>query len=129
MLRAWRTPFESEKFPSIWVSSNGGPLDTTTVNVGWPAQWSITFERVVGLKVCDESYDNNKRFWVERDLNDLCTYTWEDSPWLADFSSDYVNAMEDGNVIHYVLLGGDYNVELLAFGKVSIDSVPSTNSD
>ncbi len=113
MSKAWRTPFESEKFPSIWVSSPGGALERTLVNVGWPAQWQITFEHIVGLKVCDETYDDNKRFWVERDVNDLCCYTWEKSPWLNDFSSDYVAAMEDGKVVHYVLLGGDYTSSYL----------------
>lgn len=126
MLKAWRTPFEDEKFPSIWISSTGGSLETTLVNVGWPSQWQIIFEYIVGLKVCDETYDNNQRFWVERDVNDLCSYTWENSPWLNDFNSEHVEVMQDGKVVHYVLLGGDYNVELLAFGKVSIDPAPST---
>ena len=84
----------------------------------------ISFERVVGLKICDESYDHNPRFWVEQDVNDLCSYTWENSPWLNDFNAESVEAMEDAKVVHYVLLGGDYNVELLAYGKVAIDSEP-----
>jgi len=35
--------------------------------------------------------------------------------------------MENGVVTHYVLLGGDYNVEVLAYGRVSIDSVGTEN--
>ena len=65
-MRAWRTPFEAEEFPSVWVSYNG-LLDDALVSIGLPARWQIRFEHVVGLKVCDETYDNNPRFHVERD--------------------------------------------------------------
>jgi len=127
MLRAWRTPFESERFPSVWISSKGGALDTTSVSIGWPAQWRICFEHLVGLKVCDETYDNNPRFLVDRDQDGLCSYIWVDSPWLQDFNAESIEAMENGVVTHYVLLGGDYNVEVLAYGRVSIDSVGTEN--
>lgn len=123
MLKAWKTPFQNESFPSVWVTSEKGGLDNTLVFVGWPAKWKIQFERIVGLKVNDETYDSNKRFWIDRDVNDLCSYTWENSPWLQDFNADFVEALEDGKVIHYVFLGGDHNVEILACGKVTIDHV------
>lgn len=123
MLKAWRTPFQKESFPSVWVTCEGGGLDSTSVFVGWPAKWRIKFERIVGLKVNDETYDNNPRFWVDRDEDDLCSYNWQNSPWLQDFNAEHVEVMEGGKVIHYVLLGGDYNVEILGCGKVTIESV------
>jgi hypothetical protein len=124
-LTAWRTPFEAERFPSVWVTCEGGQLDKTSVFIGWPAEWQVTFEHVVGLKVCDERYDNNPRFWVDGNEANLCSYIWDDSPWLREFNSEYVEAMEDGDVIHYVLLGGDHNVEVLAFGNVQINPADS----
>ena len=105
------------------MTCESGTLDNTSVFVGWPAKWKIQFERIVGLKVNDETYDNNSRFLVDRDGDHLCSYIWEDSPWLHDFNAEYVEAMEDGKVLHYVFLGGDYNVEVLAYGKVIIDPV------
>ena len=121
-MRAWRTPFEAEEFPSVWVSYNG-LLDDALVSIGLPARWQIRFEHVVGLKVCDETYDHNPRFHVERDDESVCSYTWEDSPWLSDFNADYVETLGGTKVTHYVLLGGDYNVELLAYGSVEISPV------
>ena len=120
MLKAWRTPFESESFPSVWVVCAGGELDKTSVFVGWPAEYQVNFEHIVGLKICDETYDNNPRFWVGRDEDKLCSYTWVDSPWLRDFNAEYVEAMGGSTVTHYVLLGGDHNVEVLAYGRVDI---------
>ena len=70
MLKAWKTPFEKESFPSIWAACEG-ELDKTLVFVGWPAEWQVKFEHVVGLKVCDETYDNNPRFWVNGDVDEL----------------------------------------------------------
>ena len=118
-LTPWRTPFESERFPSIWVTCEGD-LDRTSVFVGWPAQWQVKFEHIVGLKVSNETYDNNRRFWVDGNLDAICTYTWLESPWLTDFNAEYLEAMTDSLLTHYVFLGGDYNVEVLAHGKIDV---------
>ena len=125
-LKVWETPFKQEKFPSIWVNAHGC-LDETVIYVGLPAEWQIKFEHPVGLKVCDESYDKNDRFWIDRDFDDSCSYTWDGSPWLLEFNAEIVKAVEDSEVAHYVLLGGDYNVEILAYGKVTIDSASKGN--
>ncbi|MCA1589584.1 MAG: hypothetical protein LC734_04185 [Acidobacteria bacterium] len=50
----------------------------------------------------------------------LCSYMWRESPWLSEFNGEHAEAVEGGEVKHYVLLGGDYNVEILAIGDVSI---------
>ena len=126
-MKEWKTPFVIEKFPSVWMTCEGQP-DTTSIFVGFPAKWQVKFERVVGLKVCDESYDNNRRFWVEGSENNFSSYVWEDSPWLKDFNADYAEVMEDLKVIHYVLLGGDYNIEVLAHGNVDITPVVAQES-
>ena len=123
-LRAWRTPFEAEEFPSVWVACDGD-LSNTTVFVGLPARWRIDFEHIVGLKVSDETYDQNRRFHVERDDNTCCSYTWENSPWLANFDAEYLEVLGGTKVTHFVLLGGDYNVEILAYGKLEITSMNS----
>jgi hypothetical protein len=126
-LKAWRTPFEAEEFPSVWVTCSG-LLNDTVVSVGRPARWHILFEHVVGHKVCGETYVRNSRFHIERDDPNVCSYTWDDSPWLADFDTEYVETLGGTKVIHYVLLGGDYIVELLAHGKVEIESVDNSAS-
>lgn len=126
-LKVWETPFRYEEFPSIWIDAHGC-LDGTVIQIGWPAEWKIKFEHLVALKVCDESYDKNDRFWIPRDVNNCCSYIWVDSPWLKEFNAFIINTVADVEVFHYVLLGGDYNVELLAYGMVTIDSISNVNS-
>jgi hypothetical protein len=123
-LVAWQTPFQTEQFPSVWIQADG-PLDKTTVFVGWPAEWQINFANVVAIKVCDESYDNNPRFHVTYDIDGLCSYTWENSPWLEDFNGQHIEAIYNSKLRHFVLLGGDYNVEVLAVGEASIKRLDS----
>jgi hypothetical protein len=124
-LKAWRTPFEAEEFPSVWVTCDG-LLSNTAVFVGLPAKWRIDFEHIVGLKVSDETYDYNRRFHIEREDDSLCSYIWENSPWLANCDAEYVEVLGGSKVDHYVLLGGDYNVEILAYGKLQITAVKSS---
>lgn len=125
ILKAWRTPFETQQFPSVWITCPGD-LDKIKVFIGFPAEWGVRFERIVGVKVCDETYDNNTRFHVERDEDNFCSYTWEGSPWLKDFNAEFAEGLEGSNINHYVLLGGDYNVEILASGSVQI--FPATDA-
>lgn len=125
MLKAWRTPFETEQFPSVWITCPA-ELAKLRVFIGLPAQWQVRFQNVVGVKICDETYDNNARFHIERDVDGLCSYTWENSPWLDDFNSEYVEVMNDSKLTHYVLLGGDHNVEILAYGEVTTSDASVT---
>jgi hypothetical protein len=48
--------------------------------------------------------------------DDLCSYFWDDSPWLKQFYSEMAEVCEVGKLAHHVLLGGDYNIEILALG-------------
>ena len=121
-LVAWQTPFQTRQFPSVSIEADG-QLDKTTIFIGFPAEWQINFDSVVGVKVCDESYDNNPRFHVTRDIDGLCSYMWDDSPWLEDFNGKHFEAIYNTRLRHFVLLGGDYNVEVLAAGDASIKGV------
>ncbi len=81
--------------------------------------WQLKFEYIAGLKVCDESYDNT-RFHIDGNEQNLCSYLWEGSSWLNEFNTEMAEINESGKLKHYVLLGGDYNVEVLALGDVEI---------
>lgn len=120
-LIAWETPFSSASFPSVFVLVER--LDGAIVRVNADQQWKIQFQYVAGLKVCDESYDDNTRFHIEGSEQALCSYLWKDSPWLNEFNTEHAEAVEAGELKHYVLLGGDYNVEILALGDVAIKLV------
>lgn len=115
----WKTPFASASWPSSWVSMER-VLSRPTIYVHAEQLWQINFDYVAGIKVCDESYDDNTRFHIERDVDDLCSYYWEDSDWLEQFNSEGAEACEGGSLAHYVILGGDYNIEILALGNPRI---------
>ena len=121
-LSAWNTPFSSAPWPSVSVIS-GRNLKDTRIFVTADRDFVIRFEKILGLKVCDESYDKNSRFHIDRDKENLCSYLWLDSPWLTEFTHESAEAVEGGRLTHYLLLGGDYNVEVLAVGAVQIDVV------
>ncbi len=119
-LVAWKTPFASAEWPSVCVSLNR-ILRETTIFVESGRRWKISFDYVAALKVSDESYDDNTRFQIERDEADLCSYLWLDSPWSGQFNSEHTEVVEGNFLRHYVLLGGDYNVEVLALGNPNIE--------
>ncbi|MEO8042591.1 MAG: hypothetical protein ABI646_08280 [Acidobacteriota bacterium] len=124
ILETWRTPFASASWPGIWITAERD-IRKTTVFVQAERFWRLQFDYIVGLRVCNESSDDNTRFHVERDEQDKCSYIWNGSPWLKEFCKEETEAVEGGTLTHYVLLGGDHNIEVLALGEVSIDPVSS----
>lgn len=119
-LRVWNTPFKDDLYPAIWVEF-ASSFENTAVCIDSDKKWRITFENLMGIKVCDESYDKNIRFHITREgTTPLCTYTWQDSPWLADFNYEIPEIVFEKPVIHYVLLGGDYNIEVLAASEAFV---------
>lgn len=121
-LIAWKTPFASASWPSVWISVER-ELNKSAVFVKTEQLWQLRFKYVAALKVCDESYDDNTRFHIERDEENLCSYLWENSPWLTEFNTKNAEAVEIGTLRHHVLLGGDYNIEVLAVGEIEITRV------
>jgi len=73
------------------------------------------------VKISDETYDGNARFHIPRERENLCSYIWNDSEWLKEISAEYAELVGEGVLRHYVLLGGDNNVEILAVGDVTIE--------
>lgn len=118
-LLKWETPFADASFPSVWISIER-ILSGATIYVDAAELWQVSFDYIAGMKSCDESYDDNTRFHIERDIDGLCSYFWEDSPWLGQFDSKFAEVIEGNTLAHYVLLGGDYNVEVLALGHPKI---------
>lgn len=120
MLKVWKTPFMSHSFPSVWFSVDTH-LGNVNVFVKGDRRWRVRFDHIAGLKICDENYDRNTRFHIKREQDGLCSYTWEYSPWLEEFEIELVETVEEKPLYHYVLLGGDHNVEVLALGNVEIE--------
>src|ERR1700741_4686996 len=102
-LVVWDTPFKALRFPSVWISTNGGLDEDLVVSVGYPAEWEVRFQKVVGLKVCDETFDDNSRFHIDGNEDIGSSAIWIDSPWLNEFNPEYASfmlAMDDHKVTH-----------------------------
>jgi hypothetical protein len=115
----WETPFGSAAWPSVWVVT-APLLKNSVVFVKADSLFKIEFQNILGLRVGDESYDDNTRFHIEGNHGGCCSYIWRDSPWFSEFNVEHAQIVEGGTVNHYVLLGGDLNIEILAIGKVAI---------
>tara|TARA_R110001592_G_scaffold196707_1_gene444552 strand:+ start:2070 stop:2414 length:345 start_codon:yes stop_codon:yes gene_type:complete len=110
----------SHLFPNVWISM-GAHLGELSVFVEGEKRWRVSFESAVAVKICDESFDQNARFHVERDRQQLCSYTWADSSWLREFQTELAELLEGSPLCHYVFLGGNHNVEIMALGSVEIE--------
>ena len=120
MLIKWDTPFARHTFPSVWLNVNTN-LANVHVYVEADKVWELSFNDIVALKICEEEFDENRRFHIERDEENLCSYMWQESEWLSEFTKEHTEDIKDGALIHYVLLGGDHNIEILAIGGVTIN--------
>jgi|WetSurMetagenome_2_1015567.scaffolds.fasta_scaffold368799_2 hypothetical protein len=122
MLKLLDAPFAKFVLPSITVELNskemfyGCQLVVSTPE----GSWSVSFGpyKILGLRINDESFDVNERFHVERDFDKGSAYIWTDSPWLMNELGtghiDYLSRLLKADPAHYVFLGSDYNVEVLA---------------
>jgi hypothetical protein len=115
VLKAWRTPFARFLFPQVTAILDGEP-STIRIHVVADETFEITFESVLALKLTDEGWDINGRFRVERDEDRMSSYTWLQSSWLREVDAARWADTFGTTINHYVILGGDCNVEILASG-------------
>jgi len=122
MLKQWKTPFEDHSFPSISLNlkTHFGNIE---IFVKADESWKIKFEDIVAIKICEEEFDLNERFHVTRKIDGKCCYIWEDSNWLSEFAKDYAETIKEKKLKHYVLLGGDHNIEVLALGTCEVKRI------
>ena len=125
MIKLWDTPFSKILLPSVTVQLNSGDaLRHCQIIVSSPdSKWIVMFEKILGLRIYDESFDENQRFHIERDFDKGSAYIWTDSPWLSELGQGYIEYLKSflqDNPSHYVLLGCDHNIEILAVGVPAI---------
>jgi len=115
MLKHWDTPFASTLLPNVEVVI-GGNLGAVTLRVSADRSWEVRFTDVVALKVAEEEWDDNRRFALQQEPNaaKVCSYRWDSSPWLNEIDQVRWEQIFSRQLSHFVLLGADHNVEVLA---------------
>ena len=82
----------------------------------------------VGYKCEDEGFALNKSLFQLRSENHRCTYKWVGSPWLDTYHADHVEIILGGKLTHYVIIGGDFIVEIISTEGPLIEKIESKTS-
>ncbi len=115
-LAIWNTPFSERTFPSVSLR-HGDSTSNYVITVRSDKMYEVQCSSVVSVRVTDESFfPLDPINEIPRDTSS-CTYLWQNSRWVREFdcSCDMIHqAFGKNSLIHYILLGGDYNIEFLA---------------
>lgn len=79
-------------------------------------KYLVDFGRVVAFTCMEEAYSPRNEFEVAENENpNLCAYLFPDSPWLASYDPlRYSYSAEAvGQFFHYLIFGGDNNIEVI----------------
>ena len=122
----WDVPFAISRCPSIGVITD--PDSSKVVLVVRPhgfekyPQYLVRFFGVVALLCYDDDPGAFDRGYASliRSEHDLCAYRWITSPWLQRYSTFNHS---DEKLSHYLLLGGDSIVEVIALGEAEVEQV------
>jgi hypothetical protein len=125
ILELWETPFSAAVFPSVQVITDDEVCNSVNLIIasgGYP-HYLIKFAEIYGFKVMDESWAPVNRFVTVQRTAKGCAYLWRGSLWLKEFLSERPSL--EGEVAHYVLLGGDLIVEVLSKYEPKIEEFES----
>jgi hypothetical protein len=126
----WETPFSENRFPSISIiTENQGDVVSLIVapdGIDKYPKYVVRFENVITLLCYEEAFAFDRGYKkLNRDEGNLCAYRWINSSWLKEYQKgiDILRKKNTGELEHYVVFGGDSNVELIAFGHPKIERI------
>ena len=131
-LTLWNTPFWDAESLSVSVIADLEEVSTLTVvaapdGIDRYPKYLLAF-RAAAFKSEDESVAPTKEFsTLRREPRQSCTYYWLNSPWLREYeeTKSLVDMYYGGRLKHFVVLGGDTIVEILAVEDPEIKEVTS----
>ena len=126
----WDLPFANGLHPSVGVITESDTSKVVLVarphGFGVYPQYLVRLYDVVTL-LCYEETCAIDREWdsLIRSEHDLCAYRWITSPWLKHYRvlEDIMFNKSDEKLHHYILLGGDDIVEVIALGEAVVERV------
>jgi hypothetical protein len=123
----WETPFTDKLFPSVVLITTS--YDSLSVIVAdavdkYP-KYTVGFDKVIAFACMEEAGSPRSFLEIEKTENDLCAYIWADSPWSKSYVGvgDHDPDGTPGSLFHYLIFGGDNNVEVLTAEKPSISLI------
>jgi hypothetical protein len=124
----WDAPFADATLPSVTLLPDPGGLVRVVVAPGgidrYPKYLVVFDGDVVAFREEDETFAPAiPSAHLEDDFG--CARLCLDSPWLKEYErwGDYFEDFMGGPLRHYLLIGGDSVVELLATGTPSISTI------
>ena len=126
----WDVPFADRRWPSVGFITDPDSSKVVLVvrpgGLGSHPSYLVRFSDVVTLfcyeETCAIKRDFDDLTWSEPNL---CAYRWLTSPWLEHYRvlEDITFTNTDDKLHHYILLGADTIVELIALGEGEIERV------
>ena len=130
-LQVWDTPFAETLFPGVAVAPDAECSNCVSVVVSpsgidqYP-KYILRFEPFGAYRCDDESLASIESFNTVARSGSASTYKWEGSPWLEQFVKDsggLANSYHGKPLEHFVILGGDLNVDVLAPNPPTVEVV------
>ena len=119
----WDVPFAGARDPSVsLITEQGGDVATLVVSphgVDQYPKYLVRFDKVLAMLCYEEALALDRAY---RAVPGTCAYIWADSSWLRA-SSSYAEFLGLRELRHYVVLGGDSIVELLASGASEVQQI------
>jgi hypothetical protein len=129
----WDTPFTEIQFPSVGliITTKADEADILKAIVApkgidaYP-KYLITFGEVIAFTCFEEAHAPERDFasaTVEEER--LCAYEYLDSPWLKTYAAwtPFYFGNETDSFYHYLIFGGDNNIEVITPNRPTIDIV------
>jgi len=129
----WETPFTEIQFPSVGliITTKADDADILKAVVApkgidtYP-KYLVTFGEVVAFTCFEEAHAPERDF-VSASIEEenLCAYEYLDSPWLKTYAawSPFYFGNETSSFYHYLIFGGDNNIEVITPNRPTIDAV------
>ncbi|HSK74020.1 MAG TPA: hypothetical protein VK892_20135 [Pyrinomonadaceae bacterium] len=129
----WDTPFTETQFPSagLIITTKADEADILKAVVApqgidvYP-KYLVTFGRVVAFTCFEEAHAPERDFasaTIEEE--NLCAYEYLESPWLKSYDAwrPIYFGNETDSFYHYLIFGGDNNIEVITPDKPTIEIV------
>ena len=133
----WDTPFTNSFYPSIVLLATPFPL-MSKKGIGVKAvvapdgvdkypKYLVDFGEVIAFTCFEEAHAPERDFAsATLEEENICAYQYLDSPWLESYETWVQHCyFPDESVVayHYLIFGGDNNIEIISINRPVIDIV------
>ena len=129
----WETPFTEAQFPSVGLLITTKPDGADIVKavvaphgIDRYPKYLVNFGEALAF-TCMEEANAPRMDYVSAELEDenkICAYEFLDSPWLRSYEPQrYVVRANEVTFSHYLIFGGDNNVEVITPDEPTIETI------